>query len=76
MSATGGKVALVKSSIALYGICPVGLADLAGYGTTTTCFEGSGAAPAPSNTMSVQRTGAGTDTQNNSADFVSTLPAH
>lgn len=66
MSATTGKVAVVG---------PEGIADLVGYGTATR-FEGSGPAPAPSNTMAVLRKGAGcVDTDNNAADFVAGAPA-
>src|SRR6185369_13120439 len=64
MAATAGKVALVSSTTALSGACPtVGIIDFVGYGTTASCFEGSGRAPAPSNTTSDQRVGGGaTDT--------------
>lgn len=77
MSATAGKVALVSTAAPLAGACPVNpaIADLAGYGATANCFEGSGAAPAPSNTTSIQRIGGGaTDTNNNAADFVTGAP--
>ncbi|TMK57799.1 MAG: lamin tail domain-containing protein, partial [Actinobacteria bacterium] len=52
MSATAAKVALANTTTPLAGSCPSGaqIVDLVGYGTTASCFEGSGAAPAPSNT--------------------------
>ncbi|MGZ5545382.1 MAG: DNA/RNA non-specific endonuclease, partial [Limisphaerales bacterium] len=72
MSGTAGKVALTKTTTVLTIDNPVGTAnvvDFIGYGTADA-FEGSGAAPAPSNTSSDLRAGNGaTDTDNNSADF-------
>src|SRR5215471_310369 len=55
MSATAGKVALVSSTVALSGGCPVGgaIVDFVGYGTGSggaTCFEGTAAAPTRTNT--------------------------
>lgn len=57
MSATAGKLALVNSTTALSGTNPSdpSAIDLLGYGTTASAFEGSGRAPAPSNTTSVER---------------------
>jgi predicted extracellular nuclease len=76
LAAGAGKVALVSSAVALSGTCPAGLVDLAGYGGTASCFEGSAAAPAPSNTLSDQRAGNGiTDTDDNAADFSTAAPA-
>lgn len=80
MSATAGKVALVSSTVALTGGCPVGgaIVDFAGYGTGSggaTCFEGTAAAPTLTNTTADLRRGNGTqDTDNNSADFVAGAP--
>ena len=74
MSATAGKVALVSSSTALLGACPVGgaLVDLVGYGPTANCFEGTAMA-ALSNTTSGLRAAAGcTDSNVNSSDFSAT----
>jgi predicted extracellular nuclease len=73
MSATNGKVALVNSSGALSGTCPNGngIVDLVGYGSTASCFEGSGRAPSPNNMNAVFRAGNGcNDTDNNKNDFV------
>ena len=77
MSATAGKVALVNSTTALTGTNPPSssFVDLVGYGTTANGFEGAAAAPAPSNTKSVQRLNSGcTDTDNNSTDFAAAAP--
>jgi len=71
MSATAGKVALVSTTVALSGACPSAtIVDLAGFGSTASCFEGAGPTPAPSNTNAVFRASGGcTDTDVNSADF-------
>jgi predicted extracellular nuclease len=77
MAAAAGKVALVNSTVALSGTCPTGgaIVDFVGYGTTASCFEGTGPTSAPSNTTSVQRNGGGaTDTDNNAADFTVAAP--
>jgi len=78
MSGTTGKVALVNTSIELTGTCPLGNAaiqDFVGYGTTANCREGSGNAPAPSNTTALFRVGSGgTDTDRNNFDFNTALP--
>jgi predicted extracellular nuclease len=73
LSATAGKVALVINSTPLIGICPSGTAgiiDFAGYGGSTSCFEGVAPAPAPSNTNAIFRAASGcTDFNDNSTDF-------
>ena len=79
MSGTAGKVALLNTNVLIVSgtSCPTGvtLVDLAGFGTTANCFEGSGPTPAPSNTNAVLRAAAGcTDNNNNAADFVAGLP--
>ena len=76
MSATAGKVAIVNSTTALSGSCPLGgsVIDFAGYGSAN-CFEGSSATSAPSNTNAVIRINNGcTDTDNNSSDFAAGSP--
>ena len=52
MASTAGKVALVSSTTQLAGSCPTGgsIFDLVGYGSSASCFEGIGPAPAPSAT--------------------------
>jgi uncharacterized repeat protein (TIGR01451 family) len=77
MSATAGKVALVSSTTALTGACPTGaqISDFVGYGSSATCFEGSGPTPAPSNTNAEHRANGGcTDTNNNAGDFATGSP--
>jgi uncharacterized protein len=80
MSATAGKVALVSSTVALSGGCPVGgaIVDFVGYGTGTggaSCFEGTAAAPTLSNTTADFRRNNGLqDTDSNTADFVTGAP--
>jgi uncharacterized protein len=78
MSATAAKVVLVASQTTITSgtSCPTaGVIDLVGYGSTTNCFEGSGAAPGLSNTTAALRGTHGcTDTDTNSADFASGTP--
>lgn len=72
LSGTAGKVALVASTTGLTDGCPSdpSIIDFVGYGTTASCFEGSGPTPAPSNANSVFRDNNGcTDTDDNAADF-------
>jgi hypothetical protein len=76
MAAGAGKVALVNSTTALTGACPIGtgVQDFVGFGTTANCSE-TAPTPAPSNTTAVLRAGFGcTDTDNNSADFAAGTP--
>lgn len=78
MAATSGKVALVASNTALSGSsCPVptGVADFVGYGTSASCYEGSGRAPAPSNTTAdLRRSGGCTENNDNAVDFLVATP--
>jgi len=77
MAAGAGKVALVNTTTALTGTCPTGaqIIDLVGYGGTANCFEGTGAAPAPSNTTGDLRGGGGcTETDQNATDFTAVAP--
>ncbi|TFV88539.1 ExeM/NucH family extracellular endonuclease [Blastococcus sp. CT_GayMR16] len=80
MSGTAGKVALVNNATMLNTVCGAacaggaGVVDFVGFGTTANSFEGTGRAPAPSNTNSVSRNAAGADTDNNNADFVAGAP--
>jgi len=79
MSATAGKVALVNTSTALTGSgCPfpASVVDYVGFGSTASCFEGSGPTPGPSNTTAVLRAGAGcTETDQNATDFATGTPS-
>ena len=75
LSATTGKVALVNSTTALTGACPLpnaNIVDFIGFGTAN-CFEDA-VAPAPSNTLADVRANPSTDTNNNSTDFSTAAP--
>ncbi|MEP7157863.1 MAG: ExeM/NucH family extracellular endonuclease [Chloroflexota bacterium] len=77
MAGGAGKVAVLSSTAALTGTCPTGgaIIDFVGYGSTANCFEGSGPTATLSNTTSAQRlNGGATDTNNNTADFVTGSP--
>jgi hypothetical protein len=77
MAAGAGKVALVNNTAALAGQNPssVAIVDKVAYGSVTGGgFEGSGSAPAPSNTASIQRTPTGFDSNNNATDFTVITP--
>lgn len=81
LAATGGKIALVRSSTALTcgataGSCSAdpSVEDLVGYGGASD-FEGTGSAPATSSTQAVLRGSAGcSDTGDNAADFTAATP--
>lgn len=77
MGATAFKVALANSTSALTGACPTSnsaLVDFLGTGSAN-CYEGTGTAPAASNTLSATRKQAGcTDTDDNKLDFESIAP--
>ncbi|MEP6922429.1 MAG: Calx-beta domain-containing protein, partial [bacterium] len=77
LAAAAGKVALTNTTTALVGACPTGgsIVDFVGFGTTASCFEGTGPTPAPSNTTAVIRGGNGcTETDQNATDFTATAP--
>ncbi|MBX6384679.1 MAG: ExeM/NucH family extracellular endonuclease [Microbispora sp.] len=84
LSATSGKVALVRSTTGLAcngGSTPctpeqtAQIADLVGYGTADY-FEGTAAAPGLNNATAAVRAGGGcTDTDDNAADFTAGTPA-
>jgi predicted extracellular nuclease len=84
MSATGGKVALVSTTTPLgcngsSTPCPPSalaqIVDLVGY-DGANFFEGSGPAPAASNTAAVLRAAGGcTDSDDNAADFSAAAPS-
>jgi len=78
MSATSGKVALVRGNTALVSGsgCPfaANVADFLGYGTTANCAEGT-RTNSLSNTTAALRNGAGAiDTDDNGADFTVATP--
>jgi hypothetical protein len=84
MSATSAKVALTNSTVTVTGPTGANVVDFVGYGTSASQYEGSGRAPAPSNTTSIERKandgtdpttvgegkGNGWDDNNNATDFV------
>lgn len=78
MSATNAKIALVNSTTALSGACPIpnaAVQDFVGYGTAN-CFEGSAAVSAlNATTAALRNTNGCTDTNSNSADFSTAAPA-
>ncbi len=79
MSATVGKVALVKNDTLITNgtNCPgvSTIADFVGFGTGTNCFEGAGPTATPSTTLAAYRLASGhRDTNSNSADFVVARP--
>jgi hypothetical protein len=75
LSASAGKLALVSSTTALSAACPAtgvaAVVDFVGYGSTASCYEGTAAAPAPTATEEIYRTG---ETDNNQADFAARAP--
>ena len=76
MAAENGKVALVRSVLALSGACPTGgdLVDFVGYGAAN-CFEGAAAAPAlDANVSAVRAQNGCVDTDVNGANFGTASP--
>jgi len=76
MSATAGKVILCNTTTAQTGTVVSGaqIIDKVGFGSGTSDNE-TAAAPAPSATLSIQRTPAGKDLNNNSTDFTTGAPS-
>ena len=72
LSGTAGKLALTTDSTAPTSATSSNVIDFLGYGSTASYYEGSAAAPAPSNTTSIARTSG--DTNNNGADFTAGTP--
>lgn len=72
ISGTAGKVALTTSTTAVTSATSANVLDFVGFGTNASYYEGTGAAPAPSNTTSVARMSG--DTNNNAADFITGAP--
>jgi hypothetical protein len=72
LSSSTGKVALVSTSMALSGNCPLvaSVVDFVGYGGAD-CSEGSASAAALSNTTAATRINPCLDTDDNAADFSS-----
>ena len=76
MAAGAGKVALSSSTSAFAGACPSGaLVDLVGYGTTASCFEGTGSTAQLSATLAALRKRGGCfDSNDNATDFLAASP--
>jgi predicted extracellular nuclease len=80
MSATAGKVALMKNDVVIVSgtSSPIGdpnLSDFVGFGSTANAFEGSAPAPTLSNTVAATRTlGGCSDSDRNSIDFFVNAP--
>jgi hypothetical protein len=55
MGSASGKVALANDTLAVSGPASSNVVDFVGYGSTANLFEGSGPAPAPANTASIER---------------------
>ncbi|RPE79647.1 lamin tail domain-containing protein [Vulcaniibacterium tengchongense] len=78
MAGGAGKVALVRSTAALSGACPLGdanLVDFVGYGSAANCFEGSAPTATLGNTTAALRKSDGaSDSNDNAADFAVGAP--
>ncbi|TWI14322.1 lamin tail domain-containing protein [Aerolutibacter ruishenii] len=78
MSSASGKVALVRSTTALTGGCPLAdanLEDFVGFGSSANCFKGAAPTGTLSNTTAALRKGDGaTNSNDNAADFVVGAP--
>ena len=78
MAAGAGKVVLLNTTTAVTAgtVCPTAnVVDLVGYGTGTTCFEGTGPTGTLNSTTAALRAADGaTDTDDNAADFVVGTP--
>ncbi len=76
-SATAGKIVIAKTTTPITVACPAASAyvDLIGFGTTANCFEGTGPAPAPSNTTADVRMNLAADLVNNATDFSTAVPS-
>ncbi len=72
ISGTSGKIALANNLSQVVSPTDANVVDFVGYGTGNA-FEGTAAAPAPSNTTSISRNN-GVDTNNNSNDFTVGAP--
>lgn len=76
MAAGSGKIALVNSTPALSGGCPLTIVDLVGYGSSANCFEGSGPTGTLSNpTAATRRKHGCIETNDNAVDFGIAAPA-
>jgi len=75
MSASAGKVALVSSTTALTGSCPLAsVVDFVGFGTAANCSEGSPTATLSNTTAAIRGASGCTETDVNSVDFATGAP--
>ncbi|TAE24436.1 MAG: hypothetical protein EAZ91_20420 [Cytophagales bacterium] len=77
LNLSSAKVALVNVTAALSGSCPTGaqIIDLVGYGSSASCFEGTGPTASPSNTNAILRASNGCqDTGQNATNFAVGAP--
>jgi len=75
LSPFSGKVALVNSTTALSGSCPVAptsVVDFLGYSGSASCWEG--VSPGPGGGLLTAATRVGVDTDNNTPDFAGMTP--
>lgn len=75
LSGTAGKISLATgpADTAITGKTDPRVVDYVGFGTTASDFEGTGRAPAPSNSTSIKRV-TFVDTNNNDTDFAVVTP--
>lgn len=72
LSGTGGVIALTSTTTLLTGcsaIDPSNTVDFVGYGSTTTCYEGTGPTGTLSSTTGATRTNVCVDADNNAGEF-------
>ncbi|MFA7367512.1 MAG: lamin tail domain-containing protein, partial [Bacilli bacterium] len=74
MGGTGFKIALCNSGVKPIDANSANVVDFVGAGATATLFEGTGPAPAPSNTTAIVRATL-VDTNQNATDFTTAAPA-
>ncbi len=81
MSGTAGKIYLVNNSTSLtaavVGSCPVSssIVDFVGYGSTATCYQGSGPAPVITSTQAEIKVSVCTAPASTATDFSAGVPA-
>jgi len=76
LSATAGKVALVSTTTALSGTCPLdaSVVDLVGYGAAANCAELAPTGDLSNTTAALRAANGCTDTDTNSSDFTPGAP--
>ena len=74
VGASSFKFALCNNGTAPTSATGSNVVDFVGAGTTANLYEGTGRAPAPSNTASITRNSTHVDTNDNAADFSTSTP--